>query len=136
MNKKKIKYFNLAKQKANLSDFDRIHIGCIAVNNNKILSTGFNSKKTHPLQAHYDQFRDPENNSNYDHSLHAEMSCLIPLWNKNINWKKVDLYIYRIRKDIGLGLAYPCKSCITAIKDLGIKNVYYTTNNGFAHLKL
>jgi tRNA(Arg) A34 adenosine deaminase TadA len=65
--------------------------------------------------------------------LHAEISCINQIKNLNINFSKVKLYIYRIRKDQPFGLARPCPSCMAAIKDLGIKNIYYTTNDGYSH---
>lgn len=46
------------------------------------------------------------------------------------------LYIYRTRKDIVCGMARPCASCMQAIKDLGIREIYYTTNDGYSYEKL
>ena len=33
-------------------------------------------------------------------------------------------------------MARPCNACLAAIKDLGIRNIYYTTDDGFVHEKL
>ena len=33
-------------------------------------------------------------------------------------------------------MARPCPSCMAAIKDLGIKNIYYTTNDGYSYERL
>ena len=30
-------------------------------------------------------------------------------------------------------MSRPCPSCMAAIKDLGIRNIYYTTDDGFSH---
>lgn len=30
-------------------------------------------------------------------------------------------------------LLAPCPSCMAAIKDLGIRHIYYTTNDGYAY---
>ena len=30
----------------------------------------------------------------------------------------------------------PCESCMAAIKDFGIRDIYYTTNDGFVHERL
>lgn len=43
---------------------------------------------------------------------------------------------YRIRKDQPFGLARPCSSCMAAIRDLGIRDIYYTTNDGYAYERL
>ena len=51
-------------------------------------------------------------------------------------FSKVKLYIYRIRKDQPFGLSRPCPSCMAAIKDLGIKDIYYTTNDGYVYERI
>lgn len=68
--------------------------------------------------------------------LHAEIHCLNQIRNLNINFLKVKLYIYRIRRDQPFGLARPCPSCMAAIRDLGIRNIYYTTNNGYSYERI
>ena len=133
MTNKNMRYFNHARHIAEMSDFNRVHIGCVAVQGNRILSTGFNTNKSHPMQAHYNRFREFNGDSICNHSLHAEMACLVPLCGCNIDFNKVDLYIYRIRKDIGKGYVRPCKACMQAIIELGIRNIYYTSNDGFVH---
>ena len=68
--------------------------------------------------------------------LHAEIKCLSQIKDIDINFSKVKLYIYRIRNDQPFGLSRPCPSCMAAIKDLGIKDIYYTTNDGYAYERL
>ena len=68
--------------------------------------------------------------------LHAEINCTNSIRHLDINFSKVKLYIYRIRKDQSFGLSRPCHSCMAAIKDLGIKDIYYTTNNGYAYKRI
>lgn len=65
--------------------------------------------------------------------LHAEINCLNQIKNLEINFSKVKLYIYRMRNDQPFGIGRPCPSCMAAIKDLGIKDIYYTTNDGFVY---
>lgn len=113
-----------------MSDFHRIHIGCVAVYRNKIISTGFNSNRTHPLQAKLNSFR---NNKISNHTIHAEISCLSHIWNANLSWNKVKLYIYRDRCDGRKGMSRPCPACMAAIKQLGIKEIFYTTMDGVTH---
>ena len=45
-------------------------------------------------------------------------------------------YIYGIRKDQPCGMADPCPSCMAAIRDLGIRDIYYTTNDGYVYERL
>lgn len=65
--------------------------------------------------------------------LHAEINCLNSIRHMDINFSKVKLYIYRSRCDQEYGMSRPCPSCMAAIKDLGIRHIYYTTNDGFAY---
>lgn len=62
--------------------------------------------------------------------LHTEINCL------NSIKQKIKLYIYRIKKHQSFVISRPCSSCMAAIKDLGIKNIYYTTNNGFVYKRI
>lgn len=129
------RYFHKARQVATISDYDKVHIGCVAVYQGQIIGLGCNCNKTHPTQKFYNKYR--EQSENMIPKLHAEINCLNQIKHLDINFSKVRLYIYRIRKDQPFGLARPCPSCMAAIKDLGIKNIYFTTNDGysFEHLE-
>ena len=128
------RYFNKAKHVATISDYNRIHIGCVAVYQGQIVGIGCNCNKTHPMQKKYNTFR--KQSDSLLPKLHAEISCLNQIRNLNINFAKVKLYIYRIRNDQPFGLSRPCPSCMAAIKDLGIRDIYYTTNDGYAYERL
>lgn len=122
------RYFDKARQVATLSDFNKFHIGCVAVYQGQIIGVGFNYNKTLPTQNFYNKYCNPS-----DTLLpkpHAEISCLNQIRNLDINFSKVKLYIYCIRKD------QPCPSCMAAIKDLGIKEIFYMTNDGYGYEKL
>lgn len=129
------RYFKKAKRMASISDYRKVHVGCVAVYQGQIIGVGFNCNKTHPTQHYYNRYR--RQADNMLPKLHAEISCINQIKSLNINFSKVKLYIYRIRQDQPFGLARPCLSCMAAIKDLGIKNIYYTTNDGysFEHLE-
>lgn len=138
ISKSDCRYFDKAHRVANISDFHKFHIGCVAVYQGTIIGIGCNTNKTHPKQYYYNRYREIHNKSDifYIPKLHAEMSCLNSIRNLDINFSKVKLYIYRVCKDKPYGLARPCLSCMAAIKDLGIKHIYYTTNDGFGYEKL
>ena len=124
--------FNRAKEISYLSDYKRIHIGCVAVYKNQILAVGYNTNKTHPLQMKYNRYRNMVyENTEPKSSLHAEMSCLMQIKDMDIDFSKVELYIYR-ENVFGLAMSRPCGACMKAIDDLGIKKIHYTTNGGFA----
>lgn len=129
-----MKYFRKAKQVATISDYRKIHVGCVAVYQGQIVGIGCNCNKTHPTQKFYNKYR--EQSDELLPKLHAEINCINQLKHLNINFSKVKLYIYRIGNDREFRMCRPCPSCMAAIKDLGIRNIYYTTDDGFVHEKL
>lgn len=128
------KYFDKARRVAAISDYPKIHVGCVAVYQGQIIAVGFNCNKTHPRQKYYNRYR--EDTDVMLPKLHAEINCINQLKGLNINFSKVKLYIYRIGNDRDCRIARPCSSCMAAIRDLGIKSIYYTTDLGFAHEKI
>ena len=133
--KQQLKFFDKAAEIAAESDFDRYHVGCIAVLKNKILAASSNKLKTHPKQAEYDRYRD-FNNIRSDpknmHSLHAEIACLSMIKEQNVNFRDIELYIIRLRRDRDYGLARPCAACMNFIMNKGTRKIYYSTNVSFA----
>ena len=131
------KYFELAKNASKLSDYNKnnIRIGAILVYENKVIASGWNTKKTNPMQLYYNKYREVNNKRNYiaeEHlpKVHAEMKCLIDTKDLNIDWSKVSIFIYREHNGKMLNCK-PCKACSKALKDRGINNIYYTTEIGF-----
>ena len=129
----KTKYFRYAKNMAQMSEFNKFKVGCVVVYKNKIIGQGYNSDKTHPLQQMYNHLRF-EDDGVSPHKLHAEMHALIPIRNLDIDWSKVSVYIYRIKKSnsFGFGMARPCASWMGLIRKLGIRYINYTTEDGIA----
>lgn len=125
------KYFKKARNVAEISDFHKTHVGCVAVYQGKIIGIGCNLNKTHPTQKYYNKYR--KNSESLLPKLHAEINCINQIKDMDIIFSNVKLYIYRIRKDRPFGLSRPCPSCMAAIKDLGIKDIYYTTDDGFSY---
>lgn len=126
LTKKHRSYFKAAKAVCELSDFEYSkRTGCVAVYGHRIISSGTNRYKTNPLQKKYNTYR--FNADAGEHTLHAEIQCLLPLINrKDIDFNKVSLYVYREYKDQTLALSRPCMSCEKLIRSLGIKKIYYT----------
>lgn len=128
------KFFEKAKSVAALSEFARAKIGCVAVYNNKIISIGINSHKTHPIQKKYNKFRDIRSSNGccaFLHSLHAELDCLLSVDEESINMGKVEVYLYRITKTGKMATSKPCPGCRQFLKDKGIKKIHYTTYDSF-----
>jgi len=128
-----LRYFRLAKNDSENSDFHQHHIGAVATLNHHILDTSWNTNRTSPLQARYNQYR----GLNFDgviHKTHCEIMLIEKLKRfHNIDFSKVSIYLYREWKDGELALARPCNSCYKALLDLGVKNIYYSTYGGYKY---
>lgn len=128
------RFFRKARQTAQVSDYRKVQVGCVAVYQGQVIAIGCNCNKTHPAQKYYNRFRDKS--EELLPKLHAEINCLNQLKHMDVNSSKVKLYIYRLRKDRPYGMARPCPSCMAAIKDFGIRDIYYTTDDGFVYERL
>lgn len=128
-----MRYFQKAHQAAEISDYKRTHVGCVAGYQGNIIGIACNTNKTHPMQKYYNRYRYHPQTSYFYPKLHAEINCISSIRHLDINFSKVKLYVYRIRCDQEHGIARPCLSCMVAIKDLGIRHIYYTTNDGYAY---
>lgn len=130
MTKREKSFFNVAKEMSQFSNFDGPHIGAVVVSGKTILSTGYNSKKTRPLQHKYNIYR---HFKDYKTSIalgHAEINALSRLIGKEIKWDRVSIFVYRELKDGSVVCARPCEACMKLIRDLGIKEIYYTNEFG------
>ena len=141
INNRDLKYFKITKDISRLSDFKQTKIGAILVYKKDILSVGFNSNKTSPIQKRFNQYREFDNPENAIHKIHAEISCIdkIPwyVYENDFDLGKAILYIYREHKDNHRpALSLPCPACMAAIKDMGIGIIKYSVENGFAYQKL
>lgn len=129
--------FKLAKKASAFSDYNKIHIGAVVMYKNKPIGIGWNTKKTHPLQFKYNKYREANIGRKYiadEHlpMLHAEIMALQDATRRfNGDLSKCSIFVYSEKKDGYTRLTRPCKACSQQLKDLGIKNIYYTTNNGW-----
>ena len=66
------RYFNKARKVANISNYKKQHVGCVAVYQGQVIGLGCNCNKTHPTQKYYNRYRKPSDNMLP--KLHAEIS--------------------------------------------------------------
>lgn len=127
-----LRNFNRAKGVSKCSDFSRQKLGCVFVEGNKVIATGYNTTKTNPLQKKYNEHRNfPDGEARNNGAVHAEMMCVLKTRYLDVNWANVSAYIYRATQAGDLALAKPCPGCLKAMQDLGIINIYYTTEEGY-----
>lgn len=133
MNKSQIeRYFKLAKNASEFGDYPRYKIGAVMAYKSRVLSVGWNAKREHPTQKRYNIARGFDVDSTKN-SLHAEIYAILKVKDMDINWSKVSIFVYRECKNGMRALARPCPACEKAIRDLGIKHVYYTGKNSYIH---
>lgn len=128
------RFFEVARAVSLLSSFDKARVGCVFVKHSKIISSGVNSVKTHPLQKKYNIHRFTEDTTK--HSLHAEVSAYINALKVTNDFSDVTVYIYRETRDGKIAMARPCNSCSHLLKDIGVKTVKYSTYYGYAVEKI
>jgi deoxycytidylate deaminase len=139
-----LKMFEAAKLEAEKSDYRPFKLGCVITYKGHIIGRGQNSTKTHPYQKKYNRkYRhfNCERGEFVSDMLHAEISAILNVpytVGRDVDWGKVNVYVYRIShgRRLGFGNARPCPACMAAIRDLGIKHVYYTDNSGYGYLEL
>lgn len=127
------KYFNLAKQACQYSHMKRARVGSAFVYKNKVLSVGWNSNKTAPIQAYWNKERFNETEVFCSHSLHAETTALLGIKHLDINWSKVIVFNWRLKRNGSQGNSRPCKSCMAMLISQGIENIFYSTEDGWAY---
>lgn len=120
---------------ANVEPVAAARIAAALVYRNEVLAVGHNKFKSHPFQKQYAKHE----GAIY---LHAENDCLInarKLYSDDIISKST-MYILRVKRpfegssDFVRGMAKPCKGCQRALTVFDIKNVYFTTDEGFDFL--
>lgn len=132
--------FKLAKNASKFSDH-KIKMGSVIIHKNKVISVGWNCKKSSPIQKKYNKYRSFENRvfdvDKHDNVIHAECMAVknaIRQFNGNLN--KCSIFIYSTKKDGSNRLSRPCRACMKMLKDNNIRNVYYLTENGWNYEKI
>lgn len=143
LKKSELRFFKDAERAAHLSDYKSIHIGAVLVYQGKVIASGCNTNKTNPFQKKYNRryrkFR--SSTGRIIDSCHAELACIKSVPSslaQNIDWKKCKLFVYRISpgSPLGYSIARPCPACMAFIKDMGIRHIYYTTQDGYAYERI
>ena len=103
-------------------------IAAIMIYKNRPIAIGYNSMKTHPLQAKFGKNPDAI-------SIHAEIDCIrkSSMILKGDDFKKATMIIMRAKRDRSWGLARPCISsngqgCQMAIAAYGVGTIIYSTD--------
>lgn len=112
---KKSKGRRAAIKAAYFSDLRYQRVGAALFKGSRLISIGWNVKKTHPKAKTI-------------WSQHAEFKVFLGLKKEDIIG--CDLYIARVTRGERIKTAKPCKDCHPLLEGLGLNKVYYTNDNG------
>jgi deoxycytidylate deaminase len=120
----------LNKDLSSTKEYKRFFVAAATIDSNgKIIAIRLNSyMKTHPMMARYALNLDKQ----YKVYLHAEIAALVAS-----NRKATDIFVARMTRDRKFAYAKPCYICEMAIREAGIKRIYYTDDEGkFAMMRI
>ncbi len=103
---------NIAQQ----SDHVKWNLGAVIARGNRVVSTAPNKFRNAP-------FIDHENAT-----VHAEANAIKAAGNRDL--RGATIYVARVNKTGLTNLARPCKNCMHAIVEAGIKEIVYTNDVG------
>ena len=128
------RYFEVARAVSKTSEFKRVKIGAVVVLDKSIIAVSSNIKKSHPLQKKYNEKRfGPSFEDNCHHFQHAEFAAIAKVMHRDLSRAKI--YVFREDKYKKFAICRPCIACTELIRHVGIKDVYYTTPNGYVYEK-
>jgi tRNA(Arg) A34 adenosine deaminase TadA len=129
LSKKDLRYLEIAEKIAKKSIYGQFNHGAVLVKGGSIINTSFNKNKTSSFAR---KFRNVDRDGIA--TRHAELSCILNL--NRSQTKGAVVYCVRIGRAGDLRISKPCSMCENALKFTGIKKIIYSTNDGFAILKL
>ena len=115
------RYFDLTKNVAFNSQYGKIRHGAVLIKGGSVKNVSFNKDK---YNSFGDRFRDKGRGPA---TVHAELGCILGLSRSVTSGS--DLYVCRINKNGEFRYSKPCSMCHDALKHVGVKRVYYTTND-------
>jgi deoxycytidylate deaminase len=116
--------FRKAAKQAGNSNHPLFHMGAVITKGGCILSSASNQ-----INRGCSTIRDKK----WKNTLHAEAHAIHKLLKVDMGaLVGASMYITRINKQGSVMLAKPCPFCLSLIQAVGIKAVYYTTNDGGA----
>lgn len=102
------------------TDYPKFRLAAVIVKGGSLLSVGWSKLHTDPalVDQHKHRFCRV--------ATHAEVHAI----NMCKNPAGATLYVARVNRNDQVGMSKPCKKCMQAIQEAGIRKVFYTTNDG------
>ncbi len=83
------------------------------------------------MQKRYNEYR--KLGKPIHHHLHAEMDAILRIIHQLDGIKNAKVFVYRETKDGKMAMARPCPACMAALVDHGVREIYYSTECGYAY---
>lgn len=126
-------YLNIAKAVSMRSSCLKRQYGAVIVNNQEIISTGYNGSPRGELNCcdlgYCERLHEAHNSGNYDlcKSVHAEQNAIISASRRDM----IGSVLYLYGEENGTTIeADPCPICLRMIKNAGITTVVCSTESG------
>lgn len=97
-----------------LSDYPTYHVGAALFERRKLVSIGWNTRKTHPACPTF--------------SRHAEFSVLLGVPKSVVVGATV--FVARVTRRGLVRMAKPCETCQVWLRAAGVKKVYFSNHHG------
>ena len=129
---KDLNYLSMALDMSKRSDYRRVHIGAVIVKKNSVISAGYNSQKSHPIQKRYNLRYLGYHTHNV---LHAEIDAIVHTAD-DAELRGATLYVARRGLDNQIRISKPCDACFHMAKDKGIRRIVYTIDDGIREMMI
>jgi hypothetical protein len=127
MNFAKIREISHALASKHASDQRCRHFSFI-MHKKRVLSIGFNTPKTHPINLKYD-FVNKKNVPIHDLvGTHSELSAVIKLGTENC--EGLIMVNTRVNRRNEIDFSMPCRGCQSFLDTLNFKKIYYSDKSG------
>jgi len=120
------RYFEQARNAAANSPYGKIRHGAVLAKGGSVLNVSFNKDN---YNSFGNRFRDLDRGHA---TVHAELGCILGLSRATTSGS--DVYVCRINREGEFRYSKPCGMCHEALKHVGVKRVYYTTNEGLVEM--
>ena len=122
VSKRQRRYFELAKNMAHNSPYNKIRHGAVLVKGGSVINASYNKDN---FSSFGTRFRGPDMGHG---THHAELGCITGIARSVTTGS--DVYVCRVNKQEQFRSRKPCRMCHNILKHVGVKRVYYTTENG------
>ncbi len=123
-------FFESAKAASLLSDYPKFHLGCVVVKKSRIISSGHNSITQYSSIQQKMDFK--RFGGEHKGVCHAETAALLPLIRQRADLSSCVVYLYREHSDGTPVVSRPCSGCMSLLRAVGIRRVFFTVEGGYA----